>query len=125
MNKLDEAIRKVVSKDDAELLEKLTAQTALPRQMIDTFRGQFGFLNILGSVVAVVMFGAGVFCAWRFATATAVQDMLTWGALAAVAIASVILIKIWFWMELQRHAIVREIKRLEFQVACLAANITD
>ena len=31
------------------------------------------------------------------------------------------MIKVWFWMEIQKNAIVREIKRVELQVANLAA----
>ena len=40
--------------------------------------------------------------------------MLSLGALAAM--------KIWYWMELQKNAITREIKRLEIHVARLAKS---
>ena len=33
------------------------------------------------------------------------------------------LIKLWSWLELQKNAIVREVKRLEIQVASLAAQL--
>ena len=35
------------------------------------------------------------------------------------------LIKLWFLMEVQKSAIVREIKRVELQVASLAAAMRD
>jgi hypothetical protein len=40
-----------------------------------------------------------------------------------VAVAGLALVKVWFWMELQKNAIVREVKRLELQVASLAAQL--
>jgi hypothetical protein len=44
-------------------------------------------------------------------------------AASALAFAGLALIKVWFWLELQKNAIVREVKRLEVQVASLAAQL--
>ena len=44
---------------------------------------------------------------------------LRWGAASALAFAGLALIKVWFWLELQKNAIVREVKRLEVQVGAL------
>lgn len=49
--------------------------------------------------------------------------MLRWGAATALALAGVLLVKVWFWLELQKNAIVREVKRLELQVASVAAQL--
>jgi hypothetical protein len=49
--------------------------------------------------------------------------MLRWGAASALACAGVALVKVWFWMELQRNAVMPEVKRLELQVASLAAQL--
>ena len=122
MTDLDNAIRQAVSAEDAALMDRLAADPSLPKQVFNTFQGQFGLLNILGSVVAIVLFAGGAFAAWRFATTFNVHDMLIWGALATFAFAGLTLIKVWFWMELQRHAVVREIKRLELQVARLVSH---
>lgn len=122
MTDLDSAIRQAVSAEDAELMDRLAADPSLPKQVFNTFQGQFGWLNILGSIAALFMFAGGAYAAWRFATSPDIYDMLIWGALAAVAFAGLTLIKLWFWMELQRHAVVREIKRLELQVARLASH---
>jgi len=60
--------------------------------------------------------------AWRFLNAPEVESMLRWGAGSALAFAGLALVKVWFWMELQKNAVVREIKRLELRVAGLAAQ---
>ena len=49
--------------------------------------------------------------------------MLHWGAASALAFAGVPFIKLWFWLELEKNAVVREVKRLEVQVASLAAQL--
>ena len=49
--------------------------------------------------------------------------MLLWGAGGGLAILALALVKVWFWMELQKNAIVREVKRLELQTALLVSRI--
>ena len=61
--------------------------------------------------------------AWRFVHAPDLADMLRWGAASALAFAGVALVKVWFWLELQKNTIVRELKKLELQVASLAEQI--
>ena len=71
----------------------------------------------------MVLFGVGCVLAWQFVQAQELRDMLRWGAASALAFGGVTLIKIWFWLELQKNDIVHEVKRLELQVASLAAQL--
>ena len=62
----------------------------------------------------------------RLASVLVALLMLAWLACcAALAFLSLGLIKLWFWMELKSNAIVREIKRVELQVAGLAAAVRE
>ena len=49
--------------------------------------------------------------------------MLIWGASAAFCFAVVTTIKIWYWMEMTRNALLRDIKRVELQIAQLAQRL--
>jgi len=49
--------------------------------------------------------------------------MQPWGARTILAFLGLGLIKLWFWMELQKVSIVREIKRVELQMASLSAAL--
>ena len=122
MNDLDRAIRQSLSAEDSELFDRLGADQALHRQVLATFDGQFRSLNAIGWIAGFVLFGLASVFAWRFVQATEVGDMLRWSAASALAFAGLALIKVWFWLELQKNAIVREVKRLEVQVASLATQ---
>jgi len=91
--------------------------------VLATFEGQLRWLNVAGWIAGFVLFGVASLMAWRFMYAPTVEEMLRWGAAAALALAGLALIKVWFWMELQKNAIMREVKRLEVQVAALAAQL--
>jgi hypothetical protein len=123
MNDIDQAIRQSLSAEDAELLDRLGADQALHRQVLAAFEGQLRWFNAASWIAGVVLFGVACVLTWRFAQAQELEDMLRWGAASALAFAGIALIKVWFWLELQKNAIVREVKRLEVQVASLAAQL--
>jgi hypothetical protein len=123
MTDLNQAIRESLSSEDAALFDRLGADQALHRQVLSTFEGQLRWFNIAGWIAGFVLFGVASISAWRFVQAQELGDMLRWGAAAALAFAGLALIKVWFWLELQKNAIVREVKRLEVQVASLAAHL--
>jgi hypothetical protein len=60
---------------------------------------------------------------WRFTLAAEPRTMMMWGGGAALAVSGLALIKVWFWMEIQKNSIVREVKRVELQLANLAASL--
>ncbi len=121
MNELDRAIRQSLSAEDAELLERV--DPSLRQQVLATFEGQLRWLNVAGWIAGFVLFGVASVMTWRFIYAPTLEEMLRWGAAAALGFAGLALIKVWFWMELQKNAIMREVKRLEVQVASLAAQL--
>lgn len=123
MNDIDRAIRQSLSAEDAELLDRLGADQGLHRQVLATFEGQFRWVNVAGWFAGFLLFGAACVMTWRFLHARELADMLRWGAAAVLAFAGLALVKVWFWMELQKNAIMREVKRLELQVANLAAQL--
>jgi hypothetical protein len=123
MNDLDQAIRQSLSAEDAALLDRLGVDQTLHRQVLATFEGRLRWFNVAGWIAGFVLFGVASILAWRFVQAEELGDMLRWGAASALAFAGLALIKVWFWLELQKNAMVREVKRLEVQVASLAKQL--
>ena len=123
MNDLDHAIRQSLSAEDAALLDRLGADQTLHRQVLEMFEGRLRWFNAVGWIAGFVLFGVACFLAWRFMETDDVGEMLRWGAASALAFAGLALIKVWFWLEIQKNAIVREVKRLEVQVASLATQL--
>ena len=123
MNDLDQAIRESLSSEDTELFDRLGADQALHRQVLATFEGQLRWFNTAGWIAGLVLFGVASVSAWRFVQAEELGDMLRWGGASALAFAGLGLVKVWFWLELQKNAVVRELKRLELQVARLAEQL--
>lgn len=123
MESIDERIKKALSSEDQAFLARMDADSSLYSDIAATFRGHTRWINAFGWFGALIFFGAGVVCAWQFSMHTDLRSMLMWGAGAIVAFLWLGMIKLWFWMELQKVGIVREIKRVELQVASLTAAL--
>lgn len=123
MNALDRAIRQSLSAEDAELFDRLGADQALHRQVLDGFKGRLRWFNAGGWIAGFMLFAVACVFGWRFWFAQELEDMLRWGAASALACAGIALVKVWFWLELEKNAVVREVKRLELQVASLAERL--
>ncbi|MGE0044663.1 MAG: DUF6768 family protein [Hyphomonadaceae bacterium] len=119
---IDDAIRQALTEEDARALERFGADQPLFPQVFQTFQGHLAWLNGIGWLAGFAAFGAAVYCGFRFWEAQEVRDMLIWACAGGLAVSMLVMIKIWFWLELEKNAIVREVKRLELQVARLAAK---
>lgn len=122
--KFDEQIRQALNDEEAEFLASLDREPALLRQVADTFRGRSRWLSALGVVVMLVFLALCVTSFLRMVRAEDVRTMLLWGAGFGFSLATMLAVKIWYWMELQRHSLKREIKRLELQMAALTQAFT-
>ena len=123
MESIDERIRKTLSSEDRAFIEQLDSSGSLYGDIAGTFRGHMRWLNALAWFFGFALFAVAVVCGWQFATQTDLRSMQLWGAGAMISALGLGLIKLYFFMEIQKNAIVREIKRVELQVAGLTAAL--
>jgi hypothetical protein len=122
MSNLDQAIRQALSAEDAEFLARFDKEAPLHEQMLGTFSGPFGLLNIFAAVLTFSILGAFCYSVWQFFQISEVRDLIFWSGAALLSALAVAMLKIWFWMEVQKNQVLREVKRLELQVARLATR---
>lgn len=122
MTNLDTAIREALSKEDAEFLAKFEGEQPITTQIFGTFGGVNGGMHIFAALITFAMFGAAVYCAWHMFNVSDLRDTVLWSVGAIVATLAVAMLKMYFWMEMNKNVVLREVKRLELQVARLAAR---
>lgn len=74
------------------------------------------------AMITFAMFSGAVYCAWNAFDAADVRQTVLWSAGALVAMLAVAMLKMYFWMEMNKNVTLREVKRLELQVARLASR---
>jgi hypothetical protein len=118
MSDLDKMIETTLNEEDRAFLARLEREPGYFRQVGGLLSGQLGWINFLLMIVQAVLFFAGVWCAWEFFQTTEVIMALRWGLSATVLMIGGTVLKIGtLWPTLQANRVLREIKRLELQLA--------
>ena len=121
---LDVLIREALAAEDAEALEGLEDQSVYGL-LAEVFRGRHRLFAALGMVVTLVFFVIGVGAAVSFANAQDARTMILYAGTSALSFGVVLAIKIWYWLEMTRLALTRELKRIELQIMGLARRMRD
>lgn len=121
---IDKLIRAALNEDELQAYEDLGEQGIMD-MALGAFSGRNKILSILMMFIAAVFFGLGVYSAVRFFRAEATKDLIMWASGFFFFMMGTTAMKVWWWMEMEKNATVREIKRVELQLANLAALITD
>ena len=122
MNSIDESIKKALEREDREWFDSLAEQSPLG-QVIDSFRTRNRFLIAFSIVITFAMMGVFVWCAVEMFRAAEVREQILWAMGVFFTIQGITAIKLWYFMELNKNSTIREIKRMELQVARLAARL--
>ena len=124
MSKLDDAIHDALSEEDAEFLERLQPEPVFIGMFWDIFKGPLRWINIAAAVAMIPMLAVGIWAVVEFIGAPDLRVMFLWFAAASLCTVGILLIRLWWGMCVQANRVIREIKRLELQVARLAARDT-
>jgi hypothetical protein len=125
VNDLDAKIRAALAQEDAALLEHFGGEPSLQEQMIETFRGRQRWLVAMGFAMTLIALALLVWCGIQFFHAESTRSMIAWATGFIWALIFIAMTKIWYWGELNRNALLREVKRLELQVANLSRRLAE
>lgn len=122
MDEFDRKIAEALERDAAEQFGKLSADQSLIEMMVGGFRGRHAWMNIMMACIMVVLMVVCIFCTIEFFRAAELRAMMSWGFGSGVTFYAMSFLKLWFWLEMQRNATVREVKRVQVQIASLSQD---
>ena len=118
MNKPDDALLSAVN-----LQDKQYAEPPLRTQIADTFRGRFRWLAWLATFYRIALLVIAIFAATKFFHVDETRDLIAYATLFLWSFFGMVFIKMWYWSLLVKNSVIREIMRLERQVAKLDGDI--
>lgn len=116
MDDLDHRIEEALSAEDKELYQGLGEQNVFA-QWFSVYDGKIRGIAIFATILTFLLFFAAVYCGWRFFAADVALDAARWGVGAIMLMVMVGFLKIWFWLRMESNRILREVKRVELQIA--------
>ncbi len=118
---IDQIIKETLTNEEAKFYDELGEQNLL--QMLGgLFQTKYSWLIIIMNIVNIIMFGLSIYCIIQFLNTDITNELIKWGAATAICWSSISMIKLFIWMQMDKNAILRELKRLELQVASLATK---
>ena len=118
---IDELIKQALTEEESEYLEKMGEQSLL-EEGLGLIKGRRGWISIWIGFVILVVFVGSIYCAVKFFEVTEVKELMIWGGGFFFGMFMVTALKIWAWMQMDRNAIIRELKRIEVQIASIQSK---
>lgn len=119
---LDNLIREAMSEEDGKQFDSLAGEPSLVSLAFKTLQGRNRWIGIYAITCSFIFMFTAIYCGWSFYSAPIdeTKTLLGWSLGLVLSIFGVAMLKLWSWMEIEKYATVREIKRLELQVALMA-----
>ena len=119
---IDKLIKETLTQEEAKFYDELEEQNVI--EMVGgLFQGKNKWIMVIMNFMTLVFFGLFVYCTVQFFNSSETNELLKWGIGGLVFLFGVSILKVFAWMQMDKNAVIREIKRLEVQVSSLSSKI--
>lgn len=123
IEKIDEIIKEALTQEEAKFYDELEEQNLL--QMLGgVFKGKLGWLVVVMNITIVVVFGLFIYCVIQFFNTEDTNELIRWSVAGTFCMIAVSMLKLFVWMQMDKNSLLRELKRLEFQVSILSTKLS-
>ena len=120
MNSNDQRIAAALDADDHAFLANLDSDRGMFQQIGDSWKGPLGGWAKLGFVFAIAI-GLGLaYCIYRAVTAEGTDAIFVWGLSSLALLIMQGFLKQWMFERVNMLTVLREVKRLQVQIAMLS-----
>ncbi|WP_422350675.1 DUF6768 family protein [Flagellimonas sp.] len=119
MEEIDKLIKEALTQEEAKFYDELGEQNVLEK-FGGIFKGKMGWLAVIMNIMVLIFFGLLIYCSIQFLDSEATNDLIKWGMGIFVSSLIMSMLKVYFWMQMDKNDVLRELKRLELQISVLS-----
>jgi fucose 4-O-acetylase-like acetyltransferase len=123
MNDIDEKTLEALNNEDKKVMDSFGEEPGLFDLIAESFRGKMKAVVIPCFVFMLAFAVLLVYSAIHFFSVEDIGTRLHWLAIGFTALIVFGLLRLWYWMELNRLSVIREVKRLELQISLLSKKL--
>jgi len=116
MSDFDDKLRKALENGEPIELER---RETLRQMLAQSFKVQQRWMVLFLWIEAIVVSVVGIWAGVRLYHAQELKPLIVWSTVLIVCAIFFVLVKVVGWQWMNKYAVLREIKRLELQVAAL------
>lgn len=113
---LDDKIKASLEAEQQQLDKVISTDDGLFERLSGVYQGSMRWWVLLSSVVAMLLTIGFVYAGYQFFIANNVSDQVFWAVWFIVGLMMQIAIKLWIFMEMNRVAQLKELKRTELVI---------
>lgn len=124
IEEIDQLIKETLTQEEAKFYDSLDEQNIF-EMLFGLFKGKNAWINILLNLMILVYFSLLIYCGIQFFNAVTTNELIKWGFGGFTFLLCLLVLKLYAWMQMDKNAILREMKRLELQVMSLSGKLAD
>lgn len=120
---IDRLIKNALTEEEAKFYDELDEQNILG-MVGGLFKGKLKWILILMNLVTIVAFIGFIYCVVQFVDTDITNDLIKWGVLGMILLMMISMLKLFVWLQMDKNALLREIKRLEIQISAVSNKLS-
>ena len=115
IEEIDQLIKETLSAEESKFYDNLEEQNIL-QMILGLFKGKNKWIMFLMNLVTLLFFSLFIYCIIQFFNAAETKELIKWATGTLVFLLGVSMLKIFAWLQMNKNALLREIKRLELLI---------
>ena len=88
------------------------------------FKGKNSWIMYVMNFMTLVFFVGFIVCIVKFFDTENTNELIMWSVGGIIALLAVSMLKIFAWLQMDKNALLREMKRLELQISSLSGKMS-
>lgn len=118
---IDKLIKETLTQEEAKFYNNLDEE-GLFASVKRMFKGKFKWIILMMLIVNFVIIGFFIYAIIQFFEAEEIKEIIKWSAASFICILILSMLKVFSWMQMNKNALLREMKRLEFLITTTSSK---
>ena len=123
MEDIDKLIKETLTQEEAKFYDELDEQNVL-EMLGGLFKGKNSWIMYVMNFMTLVFFVGFIVCIVKFFDTENTNELIMWSVGVIIALLAVSMLKIFAWLQMDKNALLREMKRLELQISSLSGKMS-
>ena len=115
VEEIDQLIKETLSEEESNFYDNLEEQNIF-QMVLGLFKGKNKWIMFLMNFMTLVFFSLFIYCIIQFFNVDETKELIKWATGTIIFLLGVSMLKIFAWMQMDKNALLREIKRLELLI---------
>ncbi|MCE7996599.1 MAG: hypothetical protein HEP71_31835 [Roseivirga sp.] len=115
---IDELIHQALTKEEAIYFDQMGEQN-ISQQLFGLLKGKNSWMNWVVIIMHLVVLGVAIWTFTNMLETDVVGDKLEWMFYTIACFLVMVMLKLWGWNQMDKNVVLREVKRLEYQISLL------